>query len=124
MPLKALKKHYFVITIVSLTLLAVGASYMKFVVTHDYIIYDEIECDPYAASCYLYCEDEACEEPFYYAELTRRADIYVEYCQNLDYFDCDASYGCIEGELDCQVNFCESSADNVCYSFSEESNIN
>lgn len=124
MILNALKKHFFVIIIVLLTMLAIGGSYVKFVVTHDYIIYDEIECDPYTASCFLYCEDDACEEPFYYAELTRRADFYVEYCKDLDYFDCEASYGCMDGELNCQVNFCEDSADNECYSFSESDNMN
>jgi len=117
--LSYLQKNFFWFTLVLLTIFATGASYVKFVSIHDYTIYDEIECDPYTASCFLYCEDEECTEPFYYAEIIRQANNYVAYCGSTDYFDCDASYGCMEEESECEVTFCESSPESECYSFSD-----
>lgn len=115
---KYLKEHFFFYTLLILLFLAIAASFYRFVVISDYTIYDEIECDPYTSSCFLYCETDECEEPFYYAEMTRNAAFYINVCEGLDYYDCDASYDCMPEEKDCTVTFCdETDPENDCYHF-------
>lgn len=105
-----------------LTILAVAACYYRFMVVHDYILYDEIECDPYTDSCFIYCEDDECTEPFYYAQMERPAINLMELCGGYDE-DCDAVYACTDAEVDCTVTFCDPDIDGECVSLPEESNF-
>ena len=112
------KQHFFLYIILLLTILATAASYYRFMVTYDYAVYDEIECDPYQSSCFIYCEDDECTEPFYYSLLTRRADVLMYTC-GYDYPDCDASLGCMPDEENCENIFCDPEIDNECDTLTE-----
>lgn len=87
-------------------ILASAASYYRFMVSYDYLVYDEVECDPYTESCFVWCEDDECLEPFYYAMMERQASDLVEFCDG-DNTDCDAAYWCEPDETTCTITYCD-----------------
>lgn len=87
----------------------VAVSYYRFMVIYDYTVsYDEGDCDPYTESCFVYCEDEECSEPFYYTSIYRDASTLVALCGD-DITDCDEAYYCQEDEVSCEIVYCDSS---------------
>jgi hypothetical protein len=113
-------KHWFLYAVLVLLILAAAASFYRFSVINDYIIYDEFECDPTTDSCFLYCEDEACSEPWYYVKVERYANDLLQLCQG-NIIDCEAAYECQPGETRCQVTYCEPTADEDCAPISANS---
>jgi len=105
-----LKRNFFGYTILTLTILAVAASYYRFMVLQDYLVSYEGDCDPYTESCYVYCEDEECSEPFYYSIIERNAaEIYAR-C-GADVTTCDAAYACQPDVDVCTITFCNGATD-------------
>lgn len=100
-----------------LIILSVAASYYRFSIIHDYLIYDEFECDPSIDSCFVYCEDESidCEDAWYYVEVQRYAADLMTYCDG-DITDCDAAYECQLGEDKCEITYCDSEISDNCVS--------
>ena len=105
------KKYLLLYTLLPLIILMVATSYYRFMVIQDYTVGYEGLCDPFTESCYVYCDDEACSEPFYYSWIERNAgDLYAE-CGPL-VTECDAAYECPLGEEnDCAIYFCDSSTE-------------
>lgn len=104
------KRYFLTITLLPLLVLALSASYYRFVVLKDYMVTYEAECDPYTEQCFIYCEDEECEEIFYYKYLTRQAsEIYLQ-CGS-DITECEAATSCSE-EIACEVTYCEDDPEN------------
>ena len=67
----------------------------------------EISCDPITEQCYEYCEDEACQEPWYYKYATTKASTLKDYC-GLDINLCEEVENCQSNELACTIDYCES----------------
>jgi hypothetical protein len=100
------KKYLLLYTLLPLIILMALSSYYRFIVTQDYTVGYEGLCDPYTESCYVYCEDEACEEPFYYSWIERNAgELYAE-CGPL-VTECDAAYECPSNTASCDIFFCD-----------------
>lgn len=127
-----IKKHYFLYTILLLLFLSVLASTYRFSIIHDYTIYDEFECDPSTDSCFLYCEDEECSEPWYYVEVERDAGNLLQFCNgNLitgytesedpeispEPIFCDALYECQPDEFPCELTYCDPAIHENCANF-------
>lgn len=83
-------------------------------VLYDYEVTHEGFCDPYTESCFMYCEDENCSEPFYYTWIVRQAHSLVNMCGDLTVPNCEAASECAEGEEDCYVTFCNTNNDLDC----------
>lgn len=104
-----LKRHLLLYTILPLIVLMVATSYYRFMVIQDYIVGYEGECDPYESSCYVYCEDDDCTEPFYYSWIERNAGTLHALCGPL-VTECDEAYECTD-DPSCSISFCDSSID-------------
>lgn len=102
-----LKQHFLKLTIIPLIILAIAASFYRFMILKDYDISYEIECDPYSENCYVFCEEEDtdCTDPYYYNYVTRHASDIFPLCGN-DVTDCEAANYCTEGESLCYVDYC------------------
>lgn len=98
-------QHAFMLSILFLLLLTAAASTYRFYIQQDYLVKNEIECDPYTESCYVWCEDESCAEPYYYAYATRSAMELGAIC-GPDISDCDAAWYCDSEEVLCDVSYC------------------
>ncbi len=94
----------------------VAGSYYRFVVIQDYTVGYEGYCDPYSETCFEYCEDEACTEPFHYSWIERHAGTLFNMCGEL-VPECDAAYECID-DATCSISFCDPAADE-CEDLSE-----
>ena len=120
--LEATKKHFFPIIIVLMTILLVSASFLRFMVEHDYLVSFEGDCDPYTQSCYEDCEDDECTEMYYYSVIERSASEVYALCDTQDVSECDAAYECQPDVEYCEVYFCdpEEDGEDVCVSLTEE----
>jgi len=78
-------------------------------VIHDHLISYEGNCDPYTESCFMYCEDDACEDPFYYSIIERNADYIYEMC-GPDVTQCEEAYTC-DGDDSCSITYCDPEVD-------------
>lgn len=108
------KKHILLIIVLPLAILFIGASYTRFVINQDYLVSYEGDCDPAASeSCFVYCEDEECTDPFYYSIIERRASVVHELCGE-DVSICDEAYWCSEDESECSITFCDPQTDGEC----------
>ncbi len=120
-----IKNKLFLYSIVGLFILTAGASYVRFVILHDYLVSYQTECDPSTASCFTGCEDEEgweeCAEPFYYSIITRPATELESLC-NTDVSNCAAAKEC-GNSLNCSVTFCDDTVgeDVECYSLANDS---
>lgn len=73
----------------------------------DYMVTYEIDCDPATNSCYEYCEDEMCEEPYYYAYMEKYAATVREQC-GPDVTDCESANTCLPEDGDqCTITYCD-----------------
>lgn len=115
------KQNFLKLTLLPLLVLAISASFYRFFILKDYDVLYEVECDPYTESCYVWCEDDECLEPFYYNYITKSAGDLLPYC-GLDITDCEESYYCLESDEVCEMEFCDSNFDE-CDELSE-SDIN
>lgn len=114
-----IRTHFFSYTIAILTILAVSASFYRFLVIKDYIVSYEGICDPYTESCFVYCEDEECVEPFYYSTIERQAAEIYERCGE-DVTVCDEAYECQPDVSVCSITYCDPAQDgDLCESLTE-----
>lgn len=104
-----LKKNYFAYLVAIMTILLASASLYRFYIQQDYLVAYEGDCDPATESCYLYCEDDECTEPFYYSVIERGAATLYDMC-GPDVTECDKAYSC-EGDETCAIYFCDPEID-------------
>ncbi|MFT7507386.1 MAG: hypothetical protein ACI92I_000536 [Acidimicrobiales bacterium] len=104
--LQHLKYNFFPYILTILLILTVSASYYRFMVTYDYLVSYEGDCDPYSESCYEYCEDDECTEPLHYTWITQSASTIKENCGD-DVTMCDFAYECSPSEGDCAITYCD-----------------
>lgn len=105
-----LKKHFFSYIVFIFVVFLITASYTRFVVENDYIVAYEGDCDPYTESCYLWCEDDECSEPFYFSVIERHAAEIYSLCGE-DVTVCDDAYYCDESVEYCEIYFCDAEFD-------------
>lgn len=111
------RSHLLAYVCIPLLMLAGILSYYRFVVSYDYVVEYEGECDPAEASCYVGCEDEECTEVYYYSVVTKHAaDLYAT-C-GPDITDCAEASVCLPGDRVCEIAYCdpEEAADESCAS--------
>lgn len=110
------KSAIFLTVFVSLLVISVGITFIRIYVQKDYIIQNQIDCDPYTEKCFIWeCDPESTEEGeactgdpendiWYYAVAQRNANMIA---------DCDPNdenclpFECLEGEKNCSVTFCD-----------------
>ena len=95
----------------ALTVLSVGASYVRFVVAQDYIVEYEGVCDPAAQSCFVGCNDDACTDTYYYTKMQKYAvDLFAQ-CGK-DITDCSAANVCLpQDDQNCSITYCDPQTD-------------
>ncbi len=100
-------------TLVPLILLSMGASYVRFMVTHDYMVAYEGTCDPSVHSCFVGCTDEECTEEYYYSNVQKYAvDLNAECGDNIT--DCEKANLCQPNDQKCSITYCDPSSDDKC----------
>ena len=99
-------RHILLFTIIPLLLFTAGYSYYRFIDQRDYTIEYEGECDPAAESCFIGCEDDACETTYTYKLIERHAADTYRLC-GADITDCEAASACEPGEETCSVTYCD-----------------
>tara|TARA_B100000745_G_scaffold224470_1_gene150030 strand:- start:100 stop:471 length:372 start_codon:yes stop_codon:yes gene_type:complete len=114
-----IRNNILLVTLLPLLVLAIGASYLRFMVLYDYSVTYEGFCDPETSICFEYCEDDECLEPFYYAWIERDASTLREICDDLDVASCEASQKCAQDEENCSVSFCDPAVDSNCESIGD-----
>lgn len=104
------KKNFFLIVVFILVIITACATSYRFYVLKDYVIEYETECDPYTESCFISCENESCDEVFYYKYITRHAREIFDVC-GADITDCEEATACYSDSGDCDVEFCDVNSD-------------
>lgn len=100
------REHVFSYTLAALFIFIVTVSYHRFMISRDYLVGYESECDPLAQSCFTGCEDDKCSEIYYYAHAIKYArDLHTQ-CGS-DITDCEAARVCFPEETRCSITFCE-----------------
>lgn len=99
-----------VIICVPLIILVIIASYYRFFIAKDYIVDYEATCDPASESCFVFCEEEGCEEPEPYARISKyAADLYAQCGKNIS--ECESANTCVASDRHCVIEYC--SEDNL-----------
>jgi hypothetical protein len=110
-----LKKYFLLYTLLPLLTLAGGASYLRFMISYDYLVSYEVACDEFSQSCFLYCEDEECVEPFYYSKIELDASSLRSICGvEADVSKCEAASTCQPNDISCSVTYCDATIDDNC----------
>lgn len=114
------KKYFMVYTVLPLLMMAIVSSYYRFIVSYDYEVVFEGYCDPYTESCFEFCEDEECTEPFHYTWFARNAADLRSSCGDLSILDCEFAEDCSEGEMGCYATYCDPNVDFDCEFLTED----
>lgn len=108
------KRYFLLYTLLPLLVLALAASYYRFMISYDYEVVFEGYCDPYTESCFEYCEDNACTEPFHYTWFSRNAAELRGVCGDLSILECEYAESCGENEQGCYATYCDPTVDTDC----------
>ena len=109
-------------TLTPLIVLFIGASYMRFIVMHDYMVEYESECDPATSVCFIGCEDEECTTEYYYSKIQKYApDIFAQ-C-GADITDCENANVCLDDENKCSITLCDPTTDGEECELFDENNF-
>lgn len=100
-------QHPLSYTLLPALLLILSISFYRFIVVADYNVEYEGECDPVTQSCFVGCEDEECTEEYYYSIIERHAIDIRNQC-GPDITECAAAQICLEGEVGCEILYCDS----------------
>jgi hypothetical protein len=100
------KEHFFTYIVFILLFFLIGASYLRFIVYHDYTVSYEGDCNPYTESCFVECEDEECTEEFYFSIIERPAYEVYEVC-GPNVLECGEAYECSATNDNCSITFCD-----------------
>lgn len=114
------KNKIFWIVLALMIVYAIGATYVRVFVKMDYLMMNEVSCDPVSESCFVYSPEEACEEseepnclaetePWIYKIIYKKA-ANIPFCEyNPELGESCPELTCIEGESeeDCYYEYCE-----------------
>lgn len=79
-------------------------------VTGDYLVSYEVDCNPIQNNCYVGCDNEDCTEEYYYAYITRHNNAVEALC-GTDITNCADAQSCSTNESKCSISFC---SDETC----------
>lgn len=115
------KEHILFYTLLPLLVLTIGASYVRFMVVHDYLVAYEGDCDPVTNSCFVGCEDEECTSEYYYSLVQKHAVTLEAEC-GVDITDCEAASICTsDSDAECSITYCDPQLDGeACESVTED----
>lgn len=100
------RNRLLLIILVPAILIVSIASYYRFMVSHDYLVTYEGECDPASQACYVGCEDDECTEEYYYSLIEKyAADVYSQ-C-GADITDCADAHECLSTDSACTITYCD-----------------
>jgi len=102
---------------ITLILVSAGITYYKTMIKKDYVVENQIDCDPYTEACFIWkCdpasteEGEACtsdpESNIWYYKIARRVAANIPLCDPATDETCDP-WTCPEGEKDCSQTLCD-----------------
>jgi len=112
------KKSKLLIAIVTLLILiSILITFWRIMIQRDYIIENQIDCDPYTEKCFIWecdpastVEGEACtgdpEMDIWYYAVAQRKAANIPFCNPEEDENC-VPFECLEGEKDCSVTFCD-----------------
>lgn len=104
--------HFLKYAITPLFILLVGASYVRFIFLNDYVVSYEGVCDPYSYTCFVGCNDEECNDVYYYDRVKKYAP-YVQAQCGFDITDCAQAQLCLsEDGGTCEVTYCTENVDS------------
>lgn len=115
------KNKIFWVVLILMVVYAIGATYVRVFVKMDYLMMNEVSCDPTGESCFVYTAEEACEESEDQATcLEETEDWYYKYiykkAANIPFCEYNPELGeecpelvCEEGESEdeCYYEYCE-----------------
>jgi hypothetical protein len=107
------KNYLLVYTITPLLVLTLSASYYRFLISEEYTLAYEGNCDPYTQTCFVGCNDEDCTDIYYYSYIARSAATLSSVCGD-SIESCVNAHFCTPGEQNCTVTFCDPRAGDVC----------
>ena len=96
------KSKYLIWGFTLIFVLSVGWGYKNFIVDRNFVINSTTECDPYAESCFVWCEDGVCEED-YYKKIAKKA-VTIPVCNPAEE-ECEP-LSCGLGEEGCAITLC------------------
>lgn len=110
------KSKIFLVVFFLLIVGSVGATYWRIFVKKNYIIENQVDCDPYVDACFIWecdpestVEGEACtgdeEADIWYYQIARRKAFNIPLCDPEKDDTCDP-WTCAEDEKDCETIFC------------------
>lgn len=106
------KKNVFIIILLPMIIALFAASYIRFMVLHDYMIEYHIECNPQISSCFISCDNDDCSEKSYYAKIKKYAPNIFAQCGK-DITNCDNAKVCLpENDNNCSTLFCNTTISN------------
>ena len=96
---------------------SVGVTYWRVMIKKDYVVENQVDCDPYEKSCFVWecdpqstVEGEACtgdaESDTWYFQVARRNALRIPLCDPETDENCDP-WTCEENEKDCEAVFCD-----------------
>jgi hypothetical protein len=94
-----------------LTILFLSSSYFRFIIINDYNVAYEGSCNEITEICYLGCEDENCEIPYYYTLVQKHAANLKQQCGS-NIVNCEEANICLPEEGDsCFIIYCNPEID-------------
>lgn len=105
-----------------LVAIVIFISYNRFFLKQDYIITYEGSCDPFIEECFVGCEDDACDEKYFYTKIIKYAPDLYNNCGD-DITNCESANICLPEDEKCSITYCNSeTTDNIddCENFLKE----
>ena len=101
-----LQKYFFFYLLLVIILITGIFSYFRFIIQHDYIVYYEGECDPAIESCFVGCNDDGCNDKYYYSKVQKYAPDLLKEC-GADIVDCAEANICLSTDKECSITYCD-----------------
>ena len=117
------RKHILLYTLLPLLVITTTVSYYHFIVTSEYVVQYEGECDPKTESCFEGCEDDTCESIYPYKIIERQASSILSLC-GPDITDCPDANVCTNDEMECRIEYCDQEQlgqEEYCFVIKDES---
>jgi hypothetical protein len=108
------RDHLLAIFLVPLITLALVVSFNRFFIKHDYLVSYEGSCDPVTQNCFIGCEDDGCDEEYFYKKMQKYgSDLYLECGNNVS--GCESANSCFPENKECLISYCDAGLDgDIC----------
>jgi len=100
------KNNFFLFILMPIILIIGYISFNRFIINHDYMISYEGDCDPVIENCYIGCEDDECNEKYFYTKIFKYAPDLYEQCGNT-IVGCDSANICFINDKNCSISYCD-----------------